>query len=94
MSERNIDILGIPYHVKEVPVVSKDELRMGEINYLTNEILIDETLTTDMKGLVLMHEIVHAICDLTGNYEIGGNEQAVQSIATALYYVITNNGLF
>ena len=33
-----IDIMGVEYTVSEVDVVNKEELRKGEINFLTNEI--------------------------------------------------------
>ena len=85
------DVLGIRYKVREVPVVNKDEPRKGQINFLTNEILIDGSMPNDAKGQTLMHEIIHAICDLTGNYDIGENETAVQSLSTALYYFFTHN---
>lgn len=82
-----IDILGVKYTVQEVECVSKDELRKGEINYLTNEIRIDRTMPEDLKEQVLFHEILHAIFDLTGLEELGEDESKVQSIATALHLV-------
>ena len=56
-----IDILGIKYKTKEVECVSKDELRKGQINFLTNEILIDKTMSEQNKHITLMHEIIHGI---------------------------------
>lgn len=91
MDGSTFDILGIRYKVHEVPVVNKEEPRKGQINFLTNEILIDESMPNDIKGQVLIHEILHAICDLTGNYDIGENEVAVQSLSTALYYFFKHN---
>ena len=85
------DVLGIRYKVREVPVVNKDEPWKGQINFLTNEILLNGSMPNDVKGRTLMHEILHAICDLTGNYDIGENETAVQSLSTALYYFFRHN---
>ena len=90
---RNINILGIDFSVNEVPVVNKNSPEKGEINYLKCQILIDESMPEDLKEQTLWHEILHAICDLTGNYEIGQNENAVQSIATALYCVLKTNDI-
>lgn len=86
-----INILGVTFHVREVPVVNKDSAEKGEINYRSCEIKLDESMPMDLKSQTLFHEIFHAICDLTGNYEIGENENAVQSIATAMYCVLKMN---
>ena len=86
-----IEILGVMFKVREVPVVNKDSLAKGEIDYLACEITIDESMPQDLKTQTLFHEIMHAICDLTGNYEIGENENAVQGLATAMYCVLKTN---
>lgn len=86
-----IKICGVVFKVVQVPVVSKDEPRKGEINYLSCVIKIDESMPDDLKRQVLMHEIFHAVCDLTGNYDIGENENAVQGISTAIYCVLSEN---
>ncbi len=90
---REIDILGIKYIVKEVECVSKNELNKGEIHYLTNEILIDKTMTDQNKSIVLIHEIIHAITDLMGMPNLCCDEEKVQGLATAFYYVITHNNI-
>ena len=89
-----INILGIEYNVEEVDVVNKTEPRLGEINYLTNEIRIDQSLPTDKKNQTLMHEIIHAICDLLGYDELGSDEEKVQGLATALHQVFTAQTIF
>ncbi len=86
-----IDILGIKYTVKEVECVSKDELRKGQINYLTNEILIDKTMSLQNKEQTLWHEIIHAICEALGIQDICQDESRVQALATALYYTVRKN---
>lgn len=53
-----IDILGVEYTVSEVDVVNKEELRKGEINFLTNEIRIDKGMPGTLKEQVLMHEML------------------------------------
>lgn len=94
MNGKKINILGIEYTVTYVECVSKEELRKGEINYLTNEIKIDKNMPGDSKEQVLMHEILHAIFDLLGMYELGGNEEKVQCLATALHQVIKSQAIF
>ena len=61
-----LNIMGVHFTVKEVECVSKEELRKGEINYLTNEISIDRTMPESLKEQLLMHEILHAVFDLLG----------------------------
>lgn len=82
---RQIKILGMTYKVDEVECVSKDEPLKGQINNLTHEILIDRSMPDDLKKQTLLHEILHAICDSLGLYSLGADEQAIQSLATALY---------
>ena len=91
---KKIDILGVEYTVSEVDVVNKEELRKGEINFLTNEIRIDKVLPDTLKEQVLMHEILHAVFELLGMEKLAMNERKVQSIATALHYVFATQDIF
>lgn len=91
---KEVNILGVIYQVKEVDTVNKTDPRRGEINYLTNEIKIDKNMPKTLKEQVLMHEIMHAVFDLLGLYELGENEEKVQSIATALHHVFTSQTIF
>lgn len=86
-----IDILGIKYEVEEVECVSKEELRKGQINFLTNTILIDSTMTEQNKNITLIHEIIHGIAEALGMSDLCEDENRVQALATALYYVATHN---
>ena len=86
-----VRILGLDYEIEEVECVSKEELRRGEINFLTNRIRIDKSMPEDLKKQVLIHEIVHAIFDLLGFEDLCTDENKVQSIATALHQVIRDN---
>lgn len=80
-----IEILGVPYTIREVPVINKDTFTLGQINYITQEILLDETLAPEQKEVVLLHEILHGICMATGLDQINEDERAIQQLATALY---------
>lgn len=89
-----INILGVIYDVQEVEYVNKFEPRKGEINYLTNEILVDRSMPKDLKDQVLTHEILHAVFDLLGMDDLGDDEGKVQRIATALHQVFTTQNIF
>lgn len=88
-----LNILGVSFDVIKVPVISRDEFVKGQIDFVKNEIKIDEALTKEAHDQTLMHEIVHAICDLQGLYDIGENENKVQSLATALHQVFKDNAI-
>ena len=91
---KEINILGVVYQVREVDVVNKEELRRGEINFMTNEIRIDKGLVQSAKEQTLMHEILHAVFDLLGLDELNADENKVQGIATALHHVLTSQAIF
>ena len=40
MEGQTIEILGVPYQLKRVDTISREELRIGEIDFLTQEILL------------------------------------------------------
>ena len=91
---KEINILGMIYHVEEVDCVNKFEPRKGEINFMTNEIRIDKSLPKDLKEQTLLHEIIHAICDLLGMDELCEDETKVQGLATALHQVLSDPTIF
>ena len=91
---RTLNIMGVQFTVEEVECVSKDELRKGEVNYLTGEIKLDKSMPDGMKNQVLMHEIMHVILDLLGYDELAADEQKVQGIATALHQVFAAQTIF
>lgn len=88
-----LNILGVGFDVVEVPAISRDEFVKGQIDFVKNEIKIDEALTKESHDQTLMHEIIHAICDLQGLYDIGEDENKVQSLATALHQVFKDNAI-
>lgn len=93
---KSISVCGLAFQIVEKPVVCKGDagITRGAIYLHEGVIEIDETMPDDRKAQVLIHELLHAICDVTGNSEINADEKAIQSIATALYCVIKENNLF
>lgn len=88
-----ITILGVPYSVRLVPVISLDELTVGQIDYLKQEILILEGLGDDLFQVTLLHEVLHGIFSQLG-FDVENNEHLIQALATALYQVLRENKLF
>lgn len=89
-----INILGITYNVQEVECVNRTDPELGEVNFLTNEIRIDKALPQDLKEQTLMHEILHAIFNLLGMYDLCEDESKVQSLVTALHQVFKTQPIF
>jgi ssRNA-specific RNase YbeY (16S rRNA maturation enzyme) len=85
MNIKSIDVLGLSYEVLELPVVNKTTPRWGEIDFEAQIIRIDAALSDDRKGLTLLHELLHGVCEALGYDEISDDEQKIQGIASALY---------
>ena len=91
---KEIKILGVKYTVEEVECVSKEELRKGEVNFLTCRILIDKSMPKEMKEQVLMHEIMHAVFEMLGYDDLLTDECKVQGISAALHQIFTDQDVF
>ncbi len=89
-----INILGAVYQIQEVEVVNKEEPRKGEIDFLTGVIKIDKNMPQELKEQVLMHEILHAVCDLLGYEKLCFDEKKVQGLATALHQIFKSQTIF
>ena len=89
-----VSIMGIPYTVKLVDVVDKNQLCFGEIDYFACEIRIDKTLTPEMQKVTLLHEILHGCCNLLGLNDVNENESAIQGLASGLYSALKGASIF
>ena len=87
----SVSILGVVYKIEYVEVVNKEDPRFGQTDFFNSVIKIDSSLSDDMKKQTLIHEIMHCICWALGLYDIGENENAIQSIASALYDISKDN---
>lgn len=86
-----VKILGIEYELKEVEQVNKNQRLFGEIDFVNQTIKIEKGLSDDRKKQVLLHEILHGICEQLGIEEINNNENLIQSISSSLYQVLKDN---
>jgi hypothetical protein len=84
---KQVNILGLTYSIEEVDVVNKMIPRQGEIDFVSQTIKIDKEMSEDRKNIVLLHEVIHGICEQLGFDEVGDNERVVQGLAVALYQV-------
>ncbi len=84
---RSINILGIPYEIREVDIIDKGTFLVGQINYTEQVIKIAKGLGEEYRMQTLIHEILHGILDALGYSELNNDEQKVQGIASALHQV-------
>lgn len=85
----SIRIGGIDYEVKIIPDLRDGDKKLdGCIRYGDCEILLEETLSSQMKHQVLLHEIVHGIFTTLGR-EL--DENAVDAVAHMLLQILRDN---
>ena len=87
---KTINILGVDYELHYVDSISRDSLRIGEIDYLQQKILILNDLGMDLERVTILHEVVHGILSQLG-FEEENNEHLTQSLASALHQVLKDN---
>ena len=85
----NIKILGLTYAIEQVEYISREELKLAQIDYMKQKILLISDLGKQKKEQALLHEIMHGIYNALGlDYT---DEENIQSIACVLHQVITDN---
>ena len=87
----NLNILGLIYEVERVPYVCRDEYRLGQIDFVSQKISIDESISLEKAHVVLLHEILHGIFEGLGFNEECQNESMIQGLATALHQCLIAN---
>ena len=92
--DTTVNILGVPYAVRRVPYVSRDEYIGGNINYETHEIKILDSLKDAAAGITLFHEIVHGILGSLKYFDENNDEKLVQGLAIGLYQALSDNPEF
>jgi len=81
-----VNICGIKYDVIEKPMnFSASDFNFGEIHYDNAEIILNESLSCEIKEQTLCHEITHGILHHIGCEDLNGNEQFVQAISQAIF---------
>ena len=89
-----IIIMGVPHKIEYVDCVNKDELKAGEINFLDCVIRIDNSQPLEMQKVILLHEVLHGLCNLIGLNDLGENESAIQALAGGLYSTFKGSTIF
>lgn len=90
MRSKSINILGVDYEISYVDSISRESLRIGEIDYLQQKILILKGLGEDLERVTILHEIIRGILSQLG-FEEENNEHLTQSIAGSMHQVLKDN---
>lgn len=86
-----INILGIPYKVKEKEIIDHNNDLLGLIVYKDQQIFLKAKMGKEMKQNTLLHEILHGIFLHSGYSELNEKEDLIDSLSNSIYQVLKNN---
>lgn len=86
-------ICGIPYKIVPTEDVFDVDTHLGQINYITGEIRVNEKLQGEILYETLAHEIVHGILMYLGYEKESQDEQFVQALGNAINQTFTIKGM-
>lgn len=86
-------ICGIPYKIVPTEDVFDVDTHLGQINYITGEIRVNEKLQGEILYETLAHEIVHGILMYLGYEKESQDEQFVQALGNAINQTFTIKGI-
>lgn len=93
MKIKSVAIDNVVFDIKETKddIIVDNHLCVGSIAPDTGEILISDNIGENVKPLVLMHEVVHALFDSRGYKELSTDEDIVESMARVILGFIRYN---
>lgn len=80
---------GIRYKVENVSGIVDRFETLGQVNYLKGTIQVDDSLCTDKRNQVIVHELTHAIFMEAGFEE--QDEDMINRIGNVLFQVLSDN---
>ena len=86
---KQITICGIPYKIIPTKDVFDVDTHLGQINYITGEIRVNEKLQGEILYETLAHEIIHGILMYLGYEKESQDEQFVQALGNAINQTFT-----
>jgi Zn-dependent peptidase ImmA (M78 family) len=63
----------------------------GSVNHETGTICLQENMNDGMKGVTLVHELLHAVMHERGMYEYTNDEALISPLAGGLYALLKDN---
>jgi hypothetical protein len=87
-----VRILGKTYTItKAEKFMEVDGRVLGQIDYTKQTIKLEDKMNVECEKVTLLHEIMHGVFYQLGFDSECTNEHLIQSIATALYQVLSEN---
>lgn len=87
-----VKILGKTYNIVKAERFMDCESRtIGQIDYTKQIIRLEDKMGVETEKVTLLHEIIHGILYQLGFDDEVNNEHLVQSLATSIYQVISEN---
>lgn len=90
---KEITICGIPYKIVPTKDVFDVDTHLGQINYITGEIRVNEKLQGEILYETLAHEIIHGILMYLGYEKESQDEQFVQALGNAINQTFKIKGI-
>ncbi|MBU7455687.1 ImmA/IrrE family metallo-endopeptidase [Leuconostoc fallax] len=92
---KSIKVGAIDYKIEITHLDKNDngDILLGQCDYITNTIQINEESSKERQEQTLYHELVHALFFESSNNEFQDNERLVDSVGLMLHQVVKNNQL-
>lgn len=81
---QQIKIGSIVWSIQEIEGMYTKNFWYGETSYFHSTILIDSSLSPQLKRLTLFHEYVHAVLETIGRRDLSEDEVLVDNIANCI----------
>ncbi len=88
MDSKTVKILGKKFAIEECEDFGKTDVTMGRVDIKTGKIYIKANMPEDIKGEVLLHEVIHAICE---SLAIELTESQVTALSSGIFCVAVEN---
>ena len=86
-----IDVLGLDFEVIETPVIEHGSNEIGRVDHIKQKIYLLDSLTKEIKKVVLVHEILHSIFEQLGFNEEHDNEHLIDCLAKSIIQIFSKN---
>lgn len=88
-----IKVLSQTLTIIEEPNIEFGESLVGQIDHVKGNIYICSLMPIEKKKVVLIHEALHSIFEQLGLNEKHDDEQLINTLATSIYLLYTENKL-
>lgn len=88
---KKFKLVGLTFKIKQLWKLNSKDDHWGSCSVATKTIKLKRNLNKEQKEITYLHEIVHAILDVTEYEELSKDEKFVERFSKALHQVITTS---